>query len=156
MKFLHTMIEKVRPSFENGRSLEKFYPIFEATETFLFSTAEKTETWPHIRDSIDIKRVMILVVVALLPCYIFGAINIGIQSGLAHGVERTSFQNFIFGMGVILPIIAVTFITGGFWEILFAVTRKHDIYEGFLVTCTLIPLVMPPTIPLWQVSLATT
>lgn len=156
MKFLHTMIEKVRPSFEDGGSLEKFYPIFEATETFLFSTAEKTKSGPHIRDSIDIKRVMILVVIALIPCYIFGAFNIGVQSGIAHGVERTPFQNFIFGMGVILPIIAVTFITGGFWEILFAVTRKHDIYEGFLVTCTLIPLVMPPTIPLWQVSFATT
>ncbi len=156
MKFLHSMINKVRPTFEDGGSMEKFYPIFEATESFLFSTAEKTKSGPHIRDSIDIKRVMILVVVALIPCYIFGAINIGIQSGIAHGVERSVFQNFIFGMGFIFPIIAVTFITGGIWEVLFAVTRKHDIYEGFLVTCTLIPLVMPPTIPLWQVSLATT
>lgn len=156
MKFLYSMIEKARPTFEDGGKLEKFYPLFEATESLLFTTSEKTKCGPHIRDSIDIKRVMILVVAALIPCYIFGAVNIGIQSGIATGVERSVFQNFVFGMGIIFPIIAVTFITGGIWEVLFAVTRKHDIYEGFLVTCTLIPLVMPPTIPLWQVALATT
>ncbi len=150
------MFDRLRPTFEKGGVLEKFYPIFEATETIMFSTAERTKYGPHIRDSLDIKRVMVLVVVALIPCYIFGAINIGVQAGITQGFDRSLFENFIFGLGVILPILMVAFITGGFWEILFAVTRKHDIYEGFLVTCTLIPLLMPPTIPLWQVSLATT
>ena len=98
MKFLYSMIEKARPTFEDGGKLEKFYPLFEATESLLFTTSEKTKSGPHIRDSIDIKRVMILVVTALIPCYIFGAVNIGIQSGIATGVERSVFQNFVFGM----------------------------------------------------------
>lgn len=152
---LRKLIQNIEPKFMDGGLFQKFYPIFEATESFLFSTSKKTTSGPHIRDSVDIKRVMILVVLALIPCYIFGAINIGVQSGIALGKERTLFDNFIFGMGYIIPIILVTFIAGGFWEVLFAVIRKHDIYEGFLVTCALIPLLMPPTIPLWQVFVAT-
>ena len=152
---LRKLIQNIKPKFTDGGSLQRFFPIFEATESFLFSSDEKTKSGPHIRDSVDIKRVMILVVLALIPCYIFGAINIGVQSGIASGKERTLFDNFVFGMGYIIPVIIVTFIAGGFWEVLFAVIRKHDIYEGFLVTCALIPLLMPPTIPLWQVFVAT-
>ena len=152
---LRKLIESVEPKFKDGGPLERFFPIFEATESFLFSTSEKTKSGPHIRDSVDIKRVMILVVLALIPCYIFGAINIGVQAGIATGKVRSIFENFIFGMGYIAPIILVTFIAGGFWEVLFAVVRNHDIYEGFLVTCALIPLLMPPTIPLWQFFVAT-
>jgi len=149
------MFDRLRPTFEKGGVLEKFYPIFEATETIMFSTAERTKYGPHIRDSLDIKRVMVLVVVALIPCYIFGAINIGVQAGITQGFDRSLFENFIFGLGVILPILMVAFITGGFWEILFAIVRKHEISEGFLVTCALIPLTMPPSIPLWQLFIAT-
>ncbi len=156
IKFLHKTLDKYRDHFEPGGKLEKFYTIFEATDTILFSTDEVTKSGPHIKDSIDTKRVMILVVVALLPLYIFGAINVGFQNAIAMGLERTNGENFWFGINQILPIIMITFMTGAVWELLFAVVRKHPVSEGFLVTCALIPLVMPPSIPLWQVSMATT
>ena len=156
MKFLRKILDNLEPKFLKDGPLEKLFPIYEATDTILFSTSEKTESGPHIRDSVDNKRIMILVVVALLPCYIFGAINISFQTAQISGTVQSAWENFIIGMGVILPVLAMTFAVGGFWEILFAVVRKHPISEGFLVTCALIPLVMPPTIPLWQVAIATT
>lgn len=156
MKIIKKMLDAARPSFKQGGRLEKFYALFEATDTILFSTDEVTESGPHIRDSIDVKRVMILVVVALLPLYVFGAMNIGYQAGLAEGATWTWLENFRIGLKQILPILMVAFMTGAFWEILFATVRKHQISEGFLVTCSLIPLIMPPSIPLWQVVIATT
>lgn len=155
IKFLRKILDANAHRFENNGVLEKLYPLYEATDTILFSTDEVTKSGPHIRDSIDIKRVMILVVIALIPLYIFGAMNVGVQNGIAMGVERTNWEQFWFGFDKIIPIILVAFITGAFWEILFAVVRKHSISEGFLVTCALIPLVMPASIPLWQVSIAT-
>jgi len=155
IKFLRKILDANAHRFENNGVLEKLYPLYEATDTILFSTDEVTKSGPHIRDSIDIKRVMILVVIALIPLYIFGAMNVGVQSGISTGVERTNWEQFWFGFDKIIPIILVAFITGAFWEILFAVVRKHPISEGFLVTCALIPLVMPASIPLWQVSIAT-
>ncbi len=156
MKFLRKILDNLEPKFTKGGPLEKFHAVYNATDTILFSTDDKTESGPHIRDSIDNKRIMILVVVALLPCYIFGAINIGYQSSQFSGIERSVWENFWLGFGVILPILITAFATGAFWEVLFAVIRKHPISEGFLVTCALIPLLMPPTIPLWQVAAATT
>ena len=155
IKFLRKILDANAHRFENNGVLKKLYPLYEATDTILFSTDEVTKSGPHIRDSIDIKRVMILVVIALIPLYIFGAMNVGVQNGIAMGVERTNWEQFWFGFDKIIPIILVAFITGAFWEILFAVVRKHPISEGFLVTCALIPLVMPASIPLWQVSIAT-
>ena len=156
MNWLLKLLLKVRPNFEEGGRFRYFWAIYEATETILFSTDERTKSGPHIRDHLDIKRVMILVVVALLPCYVFGMFNVGYQAALANGESRLWWENAFTGFKIILPIIIITFISGAFWEILFAVVRKHEISEGFLVTCALIPLVMPPTIPLWQVSVATT
>ena len=150
------VLDKYRDNFEEGGKLEKFYPIFEATDTILFSTNEVTKSGPHIRDSIDTKRIMILVVIALLPLYIFGAINIGFQNSIAIDLERSNWENFWFGFNKILPIIIVTFASGAFWELLFAVVRKHPVSEGFLVTCALIPLTMPAGIPLWQIAVAST
>jgi len=155
MKWLLDLLLKIKPNFEEGQKLHWLYPLYEATETILFSSDERTSSAPHIRDSIDIKRVMILVVLSLIPCYIFGALNIGYQNSLATGTDRVWLENLFFGTKVILPIIIVTFIAGAFWEILFAIVRKHEISEGFLVTCALIPLTMPPTIPLWQLFIAT-
>ena len=149
------MLDKVAPNFEEGGKLERFHPIFEATDTILFSTDERTHSGPHIRDSVDIKRVMILVVIALIPCYIFGAINIGYQKSLTFGFNASWHENLTTGLIAIIPIIAVTFASGAFWELLFGVVRKHPISEGFLVTCALIPLTLPPSIPLWQVAVAT-
>ena len=153
---LKKVLDKYRENFEEGGKLERLYPIYEATDTILFSTNEVTETGPHIRDSIDTKRVMILVVISLLPLYFFGATNIGFQNSIAIGLERSNWENFWFGFSKILPIIIVTFTAGAFWEILFAVVRKHPLSEGFLVTCALIPLTMPAGIPLWQIVVATT
>ena len=156
MKWLLDLLLKIKPNFEEGQKLHWLYPVYEATETILFSSDERTSSAPHIRDNIDIKRVMILVVVTLIPCYIFGAINVGYQNAHALGIERSLIDNLLYGAKVIIPIIAVTFITGAFWEVLFAIVRKHEISEGVLVTCALIPLTMPPSIPLWQLSIATT
>lgn len=155
MKWLLDYLLKIKPNFDEGQKLNWLYPLYEATETILFSTDAKTKSAPHIRDSIDIKRVMILVVIALIPCYVFGAINVGYQNALSFGFERTWIENLIFGVKTIIPIIVVTFVAGAFWEILFAIVRKHEISEGFLVTCALIPLTMPPSIPLWQLFIAT-
>ena len=153
---LKKVLDKYRENFEEGGKLERLYPIYEATDTILFSTNEVTEAGPHIRDSIDTKRVMILVVISLLPLYFFGATNIGFQNSIAIGLERSNWENFWFGFSKILPIIIVTFTAGAFWELLFAVVRKHPVSEGFLVTCALIPLTMPAGIPLWQIVVATT
>ena len=155
MKWLLDLLLKIKPNFEEGQKLHWLYPLYEATETILFSSDERTSSAPHIRDSIDIKRVMILVVLSLIPCYIFGALNIGYQNSLATSIDRAWSGNLFFGAKVILPVIIVTFIAGAFWEILFAIVRKHEISEGFLVTCALIPLTMPPSIPLWQLFIAT-
>ena len=156
MKWLRDILDKIAPTFKADGKLEKLYPIFEATDTILFSTDERTHSGPHIRDSVDVKRVMILVVIALIPCYIFGAMNVGYQMAIALGQSSTMQENLLNGALKILPIIAVAFASGAFWELLFAVVRRHPVSEGFLVTCALIPLVMPPTIPLWQVAVATT
>ncbi len=155
MKLVREFLDRLEPVFKEGGKLEKLYPIYEATDTILFSTDERTKSGPHIKDSIDIKRIMISVVIALLPCYVFGALNIGYQKSLTFGLETTLVENFLYGFNAILPVVAVTFVSGAFWEILFSVLRKHPISEGFLVTCALIPLTLPPTIPLWQVAVAT-
>ena len=96
MQWLLKYILKIKPNFEEGQKLHWLYPVYEATETILFSTDEKTKSAPHIRDSIDIKRVMILVVITLIPCYIFGAINVGYQNAIALGIERSLIGNLIF------------------------------------------------------------
>ncbi len=155
MKWIRNLLDQVEPQFAKGGKLEKFAPVYEATDTILFSTDERTNTGPHIRDSVDIKRVMILVVIALIPCYIFGTINVGYQKALIFGDQTTWLDNLLAGAIAILPIIAVTFMSGAFWELLFGIVRGHPISEGFLVTCALIPLTLPPSIPLWQVAVAT-
>ena len=155
MKFLRKILKSVEPKFDEGGPLQRLYPIFKATETIFFSTDEQTSKGPHIRDSVDIKRVMILVVIALIPCYLFGAINIGYLNAQALGISRGWVENFLFGMKQILPLIIVTFASGAFWELLFPVIRKHEVTESFLVTCALIPLVMPPELPLWMVAVGT-
>tara|TARA_Y100000591_G_scaffold183613_1_gene158603 strand:+ start:1164 stop:2366 length:1203 start_codon:yes stop_codon:yes gene_type:complete len=155
MTLLRKLLDQIAPHFEEGGKLEMFAPVFEATDTILFSTDERTDSGPHIRDSVDIKRVMILVVVALIPCYLFGAINIGYQKSLTFQEQTTWLENLLTGALTIAPIIAVTFASGAFWELLFGIVRRHSISEGFLVTCALIPLTLPPSIPLWQVAVAT-
>ena len=97
MRLIRDLLDKAAPVFKEGGMLERFYPIYEATDTILFSTDERTGSGPHIRDSIDIKRVMILVVISLIPCYVFGALNIGYQKALTFGLNTTWYENLIAG-----------------------------------------------------------
>lgn len=158
MKFLHKLLDKQRPMFEKGGKLEKFYYLWEANETFLFSPASTAKkTGVQIRDAIDLKRMMMTVVIAMIPCLIWGIFNVGHQHHLAVGetVAFFSVDNLLFGARWVLPIVLVSYASGGIVEAAFAVIRKHPINEGFLVTGMLVPLIVPPTIPLWQVALAT-
>lgn len=157
MKPLRKLVEKVKPNFEKGGRLEKFYPAFNAFETFLFVPGETTpSTGAHVRDAIDLKRTMITVVLSLIPCLFFGMWNTGYQHYRALGITDASFiDNFIFGVAKILPIVIVSYVVGLGVEFIFAILRKHKVNEGFLVTGMLIPLVMPVDIPLWMVAVAT-
>ena len=98
LKFLQNILDKSKHHFEKGGKFESLYPVFEATDTILFSTNEVTESGPHIRDSIDTKRIMILVVISLIPLYIFGAANVGYQNAAAFELERSTWQNFWIGL----------------------------------------------------------
>ena len=152
MKFLRNLLDKVEPNFTGNGKYAKFYPLYEMADTFLFTPTDKTKNGPHIRDAVDLKRVMSFVVIAMLPSLLFGIFNVGRQVNPNAAI----IDMFISGLPTVLPIILVSYLVGGFWEMIFAVVRKHEINEGFLVTGMLIPLVMPPTIPLWMVGLATT
>lgn len=145
----------MHPMFVGNGKLKRFFPIYEMMDTITFWTNKETESGPHIRDSLDLKRTMIIVVIALIPATMFGIINIGYQESLVTGLARGWISNFITGLKLFIPIMLVSYAAGGFWEILFAIIRKHEIDEGFLVTGLLIPLILPPTIPLWQVAVAT-
>jgi Na+-transporting NADH:ubiquinone oxidoreductase subunit B len=144
-------LDQIKPHFESGGKLNKFYPLYEMLDTFLYTPSSVTHDGPHIKDSIDLKRAMIIVILALLPALLFGIFNVGFQ----QDASRTVLENFLVGLKIVGPIILVSYTVGGFWEVVFAVVRKHEINEGFLVTGLLIPLVMPPTIPLWMVAVAT-
>ena len=152
MKFLRNLLDKVEPNFTGNGKYAKFYPLYEMADTFLFTPADKTKNGPHIRDAVDLKRVMSFVVIAMLPALLFGIFNVGYQINPNGELKDI----FLAGLKIVLPIILVSHSVGGFWEVIFAVVRKHEINEGFLVTGMLIPLVMPPSIPLWMVAIATT
>lgn len=153
MKLLHDLFHQAEPLFHKGGKLERLYPVFEATESFFFTSDKVTSSTVHVRDALDNKRLMISVVLALVPCVLFGAYNVGLQRLLATGQPTDLFSCFFLGFQYILPIIFVSYAVGGFWETLFAVVRGEEITEGFLVSGLLFPLTLPPTIPLWQVAL---
>lgn len=157
MKFLHDILEKQKPMFEKGGKLEKFYYLFEAGESFAFTPSTTTPAkGAHIRDAIDLKRMMMTVVIAMVPALLFGIWNVGYQHFLATGnSDATLLEIIMVGTIQVLPIVIVAYTAGGIVEVIFGIIRKHPINEGFLVTGMLIPLVMPPDIPLWQVALAT-
>ena len=148
---MRKFLARVKPQFEEGGKYEKYYPLFEMVDTFAFSIGTLTPRAPHVRDAIDLKRAMSVVVIALIPAIMFSFFNVGYQ----EDPTRSILINFLVGFKQVMPIIIVSYAVGGFWEVLFAITRKHDINEGFLVTGILVPLVMPPTVPLWMVVIAT-
>ena len=154
MKFLFDFMDKnIAPLFEKGGKFERLYPLFEAGDTFTRTPGDVTKTAPHVRDSIDQKRLMIFVIYALLPCILFGIWNAGNQFNISNHVEDATFlTDLLRGASMVLPIIMVSYMVGGLWEVLFAVVRRHEINEGFLVTGMLFPLILPPTLPLWQVA----
>ncbi|HMB69463.1 MAG TPA: NADH:ubiquinone reductase (Na(+)-transporting) subunit B [bacterium] len=144
--------ESLRPLFKKGGKLEKLYPLFEAQESFLFVPPVTAKRAPHVRDAMDIKRLMSTVIVALLPCLLWGMYNVGYQKLAALGQTPGVFDCFLHGAWHMLPIVITSYAVGGVWEVLFAVVRKHEINEGFLVTGMLFPLTCPPTLPLWMVA----
>jgi Na+-transporting NADH:ubiquinone oxidoreductase subunit B len=159
MKVFKSLLSVAKPHFEKGGKLEKLHHAYDAFETFLFVPGQATSTGTHIRDGIDLKRTMFTVVIAMVPCLLFGIWNVGHQHYLAIGDLTGLADGFIakmlYGAMRVLPIVAVTYFVGLNTEFAFAVIRKHPVNEGFLVTGMLIPLIVPPTIPLWMVALAT-
>ncbi|MCB1724965.1 MAG: NADH:ubiquinone reductase (Na(+)-transporting) subunit B [Chromatiaceae bacterium] len=175
MKRLRNFLDRQEHHFLRGGRFEKFGALFEMVDTFLFSPSAVTSSAPHVRDAIDLKRVMIFVWIAVLPCAFAGMFNVGYQANTAMagmGMEQLSglradllaalgagndagsaWDNLVLGASYWLPIYLVTFIVGGIWEAVFAIIRGHEINEGFFVTSILFSLTLPPTIPLWQVAL---
>lgn len=156
MKFLRDTLDKAKHNFEKGGKWEKYYYVFEAFDTFAF--VPNTTTPPkgaQIRDAVDMKRLMMTVIIAMIPCLIFGIFNVGYQHFLAIGQEGTTGEMLWIGLVQVVPIIVVSYASGLGVEFIFATLRRHPVNEGFLVTGMLIPLVMPPDIPLWQVAIAT-
>ena len=150
---LRKLLDNIEQIILSNDKLKKFHPLYDGLDTFLYSKNTQTTNAPYVRDSVDLKRTMIIVVLALLPSFIFGTYNVGLQS---PEMTSSSFLDcFIFGLYKVLPMYLVVFSIGGLFEGLFAVVRKHEINEGFLVTGFLIPLTMPPTVPLWMLALAT-
>lgn len=156
MNGLRKILDRIKPDFELGGRFGKLHSTFDAFETFLFVSNTTTRNGSHIRDAMDLKRTMIVVVVALLPCLLFGMYNVGLQHFRAFGMPDMSFWGcFRFGFWKVLPIIVVSYVVGLGIEFISAQIRGHEVNEGFLVTGLLIPLVMPVDVPLWMVAVAT-
>ena len=169
-------LDKIEHNFEKGGRFEKWYALYEAMDTFFYRPASVTRTTAHVRDGIDLKRIMILVWLCTFPAMFFGMWNIGYQAnslfavkpellaaqegwrfsliGMLAGFDPHSlWDNLIQGAAYFVPVYLTTFIVGGFWEVLFATIRKHEVNEGFFVTSVLFALTLPPSVPLWQVAL---
>jgi len=155
MNSLRKRIDKIKPHFMEGGKLSKLRSVFEGFESFLFVPDKVTFKGSHIRDSIDLKRTMTVVIIALLPALLFGAYNTGLQHFRSIGIDSGQLQNFWFGFLKILPLVIVSYGVGLGIEFIAAQIRGHEINEGFLVSGLLIPLIMPIDIPLWMLGLAT-
>lgn len=173
---LRKFLDKIEHNFEKGGRYEKWYALFEAVDTFFYRPSSVTKTTAHVRDGIDLKRMMITVWACTFPVMFFGMWNVGYQAnsifavnpellasqegwrfaliGALAGFDPASWwDNLIQGAAYFLPIYLTAFIVGGFWEVLFASIRKHEVNEGFFVTSVLFALILPPSVPLWQVAL---
>lgn len=170
---LRKFLDSLEPHFHKGGKYEKFYALYEAVDTIFYSPASVTRAAPHVRDGIDLKRVMITVWLAAFPAMFYGMYNLGFQANTAlaaGGGELVGWRAVLidafaghdpqslwdclwYGAVFFVPIYLVTFLAGGFWEVLFATIRGHEINEGFFVTSILFALTCPPAIPLWMVAL---
>ena len=154
MKFIRKNLDKIKKPFEKGGKLEKFYPAFDAFETFLFVPNHTTKSGAHIRDAVDLKRTMVTVIIALIPALIYGIYNTGYQYFIQSGLDFTFLDAFLHGSYKILPMIAVSYAVGLAIEFGFAVYRGHQVNEGYLVTGLLIPMIMPIDMPLWMLAIS--
>lgn len=153
MKIIKNFFDSQRHHFENGGKHARYYAFFEAMETIFFASDEVTKWSPNVRDSLDVKRFMAIVVFTLVPLLFFGIYNAGYQSQLAAGLSLSAADVILRGLVIVMPLVLVSYIVGFFWEILFAVVRGHMISEGLFVSAMLFPLTLPPTTPLWQAAL---
>ena len=171
---LRKLLDSMEPHFHKGGRYEKWYALYEAVDTIFYSPASTTKTTAHVRDGIDLKRIMITVWFCTFPAMFFGMWNLGYQANsvlletgaamnadwrtpliaaLAGNDPANLWDNFWYGFWYFAPIYFVTFVVGGFWEVLFAIKRGHEVNEGFFVTSILFALTCPPSIPLWMVAL---
>lgn len=155
MDFLRKKLDKLKPHFSKGGKYSRFHSVFDGLETFMYVPDKVTFTGSHVRDSLDLKRTMSIVIIALLPAFLFGAFNTGLQHFRSLGIETGIIENFWFGFLKILPLVIVSYGVGLGIEFVAAQIRGHEINEGFLVTGILIPLIMPIDIPLWMLAVAT-
>lgn len=174
---LRKVLDKIEPEFHKGGKYENWYALFEAVDTIFYRPSSVTKNGSHVRDAVDMKRIMILVWMCTFPAMFFGMYNIGYQANMAidamnvapadswrHAIigsltnydVSSIWDNMIYGASYFLPVYLVTFVVGGFWEVLFASVRKHEVNEGFFVTSILFSLSLPATVPLWQVALGIT
>jgi len=155
MKLAKNLLKSIEPTFEKGGKLENLYPAFDAFKTFLFVPGHTAQArGAHIRDGVDLKRTMVTVIVALIPALLFGMWNVGHQHFLALGETVTFMEKFLFGAVKVLPLVVVSYAVGLAIEFAFAVIKKHQVNEGYLVTGMLIPLIMPVDIPLWMLAVS--
>ena len=157
MNFLRNYLDRQKPKFEKGGKFAKLHSVFTGFESFLFVPNRTTDTGAHIRDAVDLKRTMIIVVIALIPALLFGIYNVGYQHFNTIGeLAQTSFwQLFFYGLWKVLPMIVVSYVVGLGIEFAVAQVKGHEINEGFLVSGLLIPMVMPVEAPLWMIALST-
>lgn len=156
MKALRNYLNRIKPNFEPGGKLHAFQSVFDGFETFLYTPNTTSKSGVHIHDSLDSKRVMIMVVLALMPCLLFGMYNTGYQNWLAAGATEFPFWSLmLYGFLAVLPRIVVTYVVGLGIEFVVAQWRREEIQEGFLVTGILIPLICPIETPLWMLAVAT-
>ena len=170
---LRNVLDKMEPHFHKGGKYEKWYALYEAVDTIFYTPGQVTKSNAHVRDVIDLKRMMIMVWLCTFPAMFYGMYNVGNQalttiaggatlpanwhgaliSALSGLSVDSTWDCFIYGAVYFIPVYAVTFIVGGFWEVMFAMKRGHEVNEGFFVTSVLFALTLPPTVPLWQVAL---
>jgi Na+-transporting NADH:ubiquinone oxidoreductase subunit B len=174
MRPLRFLFDRLEPLFEEGGKLEKLYPVFEVFDSFFYTPARPTVGSCHVRDANDFKRMMMVVVIAVMPCALMAMYNTGLQANQymqSEGISTAAgwrgevldwigagydpsniLACFLHGAVYFLPVYIVCMIVGGTWEVIFSVVRGHEVNEGFFVTGILFPLTLPPTIPLWQVA----
>ncbi|HMT68501.1 MAG TPA: RnfABCDGE type electron transport complex subunit D, partial [Bacteroidales bacterium] len=155
MSFLLDKMKKIEPLFKKGGRFEKLYSFYEGFASFLFVPDKVTTKGSHIRDHMDMKRTMTVVIIALMPALLFGCYNIGLQHTRAFGLnDWPVIQMFLFGFIKLLPMIIVSYLVGLGIEFIAAQIRGHEISEGYLVTGMLIPLIMPVDVPLWMLAIS--